>query len=63
MKSLKEMAKAQTEVFSKVVINQAERPAQTLAKLVKPLKAPLWTKEMSVETYALQIENWAKSQE
>ena len=40
-----------------------QKPSQTPAQLVRPLKVPLWTKNMSMETYEIQIRNWAKNQE
>ena len=41
---------------------QTVEPVQTLAQLVKPLKPALWTKDMSMETYGTQIENWVTNQ-
>ena len=30
----------------------------TTSRVVKPAKIPTWSKEMSMETYVKQIENW-----
>ena len=57
---LKEHQNQQNLFFEKLFKNnQTNTSTNRPSKLIKVSKPPAWTKEMSIETYKLQVERWS----
>ena len=42
-----------------VLVRNREENAKQPSKVIKPAKVPMWSKEMSLETYEKQIRAWS----